>query len=151
MELSNSGNVGNNNVIPLRAHHICCAPLFFEGPPEDRGTVFNQIGDKIKNMFLSSSDSKVMVIEGADEICRECLFYDDGVCISPHGGEDAVRKWDAILLNELGVTLNTCMTSGQWRSTADRMAAIIIMMGMGPQKYRRNLRMGLTLSSSISL
>ena len=71
-------------------------------------------------MFLSSSDSKVMVIEGADEICRECLFYDDGVCISPHGGEDAVRKWDAILLNELGVTLNTCMTSGQWRSLVEQ-------------------------------
>jgi hypothetical protein len=55
-----------------------------------------------------------MVIEGADELCLECPLCIGGRCVSPRGDEDAVRKWDAILLKELGVTFNTCLTCNQW-------------------------------------
>ncbi len=120
MKLSDSGDGRNGTVVRLRAHHICCAPSFFTGPPEDRGPVFDQIGDKIKSLFLSPADSPVMVIEGADELCRECPFDADEGCTNPNGSEDAVRKWDAILLNELGVTLHTCLTSSQWRSLIEQ-------------------------------
>ena len=97
----------------LRAHHICCVPFIIE-PNEGRGRGFRQIESKIRSMFLSPSDSKVMVIEGVDELCRECPLFVDGRCASARGGEEAVRKWDAILLKELGLTFNTCLTSRQW-------------------------------------
>ena len=119
MGLPNSGNSGTGVVMRLRAHHICCVP-FWTGTPEGRGSSFQQVENKIKRMFLSPADSKVIVIEGVDVLCRECPLCADESCTSPEGGEDAVRKWDAILLKELGVTFNTGLTCGQWHNLIEQ-------------------------------
>jgi hypothetical protein len=41
--------------------------------------------------------------------------------------------------------------SDQWRSTPERTAATSIIHGIGPQKYERNLRIGLSFFSGSSL
>ena len=41
--------------------------------------------------------------------------------------------------------------SAQCRTTAERTAATSIIHGIGPQKYERSFRIGLTRSSTISL
>jgi hypothetical protein len=57
-----------------------------------------------------------MVIEGVDKLCRQCLLCVDERCTSPRGNEKAVRKWDAILLKEVGLPSGTCLTSGEWQA-----------------------------------
>lgn len=103
----------------LRAHHICCIPFWFKAP-EDRGRHFQKVETRIRTMLRSAADSKVTVIEGVDEICQECPFCVNERCTSPNGNEDAVRKWDAVLLKELGVPVNTCLTCSQWRSLVEQ-------------------------------
>jgi len=107
--LPGSGNSSNGVVMRLRAHHICCVP-FWTGAVEGRGLRFEEVENRVRSRLLSSAGHKVMVIEGVDELCRECPLCINGRCASPDGDEDAVRKWDAILLRELGVDFSTCLT-----------------------------------------
>lgn len=65
--------------------------------------------------MLLQHNSLITVAEGVDELCRQCLYCVDGRCNSPQGNEDEVRKWDAILLKELGLSLGSCLTSGEWQ------------------------------------
>jgi len=116
MKLSDSEN---SKVTRLRAHHICCVPFFIESD-EDRGPGYRQIESKIQSMFLSPADSKEMVIEGGDELCQECPLFIDGRCASLRGSEEAVRKWDTIVLKELGLTFNTCLTCRQWHDLIEK-------------------------------
>ena len=109
----NLSGSGNNVLTRLRAHHICCLSFYTEAF-EERGPNFQRIENKIRDMLLSPADAEVTVIDGVDELCRKCPFCTDGRCTSPKGDEAAVRKWDAILLSELGLTVNTCLTWRQW-------------------------------------
>lgn len=102
-------------MLKLRAHHICCLPSA-EWDFKERGAAFQQAKDKIRSVLLSQPDVPVMIIEGPDELCQHCTLLVNGRCASPEGGEDVVRKWDAILLKELGLPFETCLTSGEWQS-----------------------------------
>ena len=116
------GNVVGSESSPtlkLRAHHICCYPFWIE-EFEERGADFLAVENKIKHTLLSAPESWVMVIEGVDELCRVCPLCIDGYCKSPLGDEDEVRKWDAILLKESGVSLGTCLTSTEWRALIEQ-------------------------------
>ena len=101
--------------LPLRAHHICCL-RFLKVTSEERGADYRQVSDKIKSTLLSQPESLVMVIEGVDELCRVCPQCSDGRCNSPRGDENEVRRWDAILLKELGLSFGVCLTSSQWQA-----------------------------------
>jgi hypothetical protein len=114
MMMSEKDNVSNSTVMRLRAHHICCLP-FWTGAMEGRGSRFEEKEAAIKALFRSAADREVAVIEGVDELCSECPLCVDGRCASPDGDEDAVRKWDAILLSGLGIDFNTRLTCRQWR------------------------------------
>ncbi len=100
-------------VLQLRAHHICCLPsarwVF-----TDRGAGYERVRNEIRSA-LSRPESVIMVIEGVDTLCHECPQCVNERCSSPKGNEDEVRKWDAILLRELGLTFGTCLTAGEWR------------------------------------
>lgn len=101
------------NLLRLRAHHICCLP-FLRTELEDRGSDYRQTKNKIKTL-LSQPEAVITVIDGVDELCWRCLHCIDERCRSPQGNEDKVRKWDAILLKELGLPSSTCLTSQQWQ------------------------------------
>lgn len=110
--LINSPN--NMKTLRLRPHHICCIP-FWTTTFEERGSGFLQAENKIKNVLRSQPESTILVIEGTDDLCQQCLYCVDERCNSPRGSEDKVRKWDAILLKELGLPFGSCLTSSEWR------------------------------------
>ncbi len=102
-------------MLQLRAHHLCC--LQFWGLVfEERGVEFLQIEDKIKRTLRSQPDMAITVLEGVDELCRQCPLCVNERCSSQQGNEDEVRKWDAILLKELGVPYGTCLTASEWQA-----------------------------------
>jgi len=108
-------SVQNEVDLKLRAHHICCAP-FFTYDASDRGTRYLQVGSRIKQTLRSEPDSIVMVIEGVDELCKVCPLCKGDRCESPLGNEEAVRKWDAVLLKELGLSFGEALKVRQWQS-----------------------------------
>ena len=105
----------------LRAHHICCL-RFGRLVVEDRGPDFRRVTDKIRSVLVSQPESLVRVIEGVDGLCQVCPFCIDERCSSPLGNEDEVRKWDAILLKELDLSFDSCLTSGQWQVLIEQKA-----------------------------
>ena len=102
-------------MLKLRAHHLCCL-RFVDIVPEGCSPEFRQTERSIKEMLLSAPDAPVMVIEGTDGLCRTCPVYVDGRCESPQGNEEEVRKYDAILLKELGASFGDCLTAGEWQA-----------------------------------
>ncbi len=105
----------NEVSLKLRAHHICCVP-FLTLDASDRGTTYLQVGNRIKQTLSSEPDSIVMVIEGIDELCKVCPLCQGDRCQSPLGDEEAVRKWDAVLLKELGLSFGEALKVRQWQS-----------------------------------
>ena len=103
-----------SNAMRLRAHHICCIP-FWDTSFQERGEDFLTAEDKIKNTMNSGSDVTVTVAEGADDLCRYCPLCVEGRCDSPLGDEVEVRKWDFLLLRDLGLSYGASMTSAEWR------------------------------------
>ena len=99
--------------LKLRAHHICCM-RFWNVISQERGRVFFEVEKEILDKLLSQPESRVMVVEGVDALCEVCPLCRDGRCISPYGDEDKVRKWDVLLLKELGISFGSCLTSGEW-------------------------------------
>jgi len=102
-------------ILRLRIHHICCLP-HMELSFEERSAGFNQVVDRVKSIMLSQPDSVVTVIEGTDDICRQCPLFVNGRCSSTQGDEDAVRKWDSILMKELVIPFGTTRTADEWQA-----------------------------------
>ena len=103
-----------SNVFQFRPHHICCVQ-FWMLTFEERGSDFLRVLDKLKSVLLLQPETKVIAIEGVDELCQQCPFHADERCNSPWGNEEEVRKWDAILLKELGLPFGTCLNASEWQ------------------------------------
>ena len=101
-------------MLQLRPHHICCL-RFWSTMFEERGAGFLQVEDKIKNNLLSQPEMTITVLEGVDELCRQCPLCVNERCSSPKGNEDKVRQWDSMLLTELGLPFGACLTAGEWQ------------------------------------
>lgn len=107
----------HQTTLRLRPHHICCS-RFWHIPVEDRGADFGEMEHQIKQALLSDN-VPIEVVEGMDGLCALCPNLSGAECISPNGDEAEVRKWDALLLRDLGVQTGTVMESGQWRLLVD--------------------------------
>jgi hypothetical protein len=104
----------NQEQMIVRPHHICCIPFFIQ-PFTERGEPFNRMEASLKRLMSEPGDLRIMVREGADELCLCCTHCKEGVCVSPRGSEEQVKKWDSILLSEINVGFNTEMTASAWQ------------------------------------
>jgi hypothetical protein len=107
----------------LRPHHIFCE-RFLKVQPSDRGVEFEQVEQGIKDLAQTDDEALVEVIEGIDELCRVCPECRDDRCQSAQGNEEAVRKWDGIVLKGLGVSYGETRTSRQWRMLIEEKAPL---------------------------
>ena len=96
----------------LRPHHIMCEP-FLVLETFNRGEAFNILANRIKESLESQADTLIEVIEGVDDLCQACPLCRDARCQSPDGDEDAVRKWDAIVLRGMEISHGDRLTAGQ--------------------------------------
>lgn len=107
----------------FRAHHIFCE-RFMKIELPDRGAVFDQVERRMKAIIDADDDVSVEVCEGVDELCRVCPECRDDRCRSSQGDEDAVRKWDSIILKGLGVSYGETRTSKGWRMLIEEKAPL---------------------------
>ncbi|MCU0577450.1 MAG: DUF1284 domain-containing protein [Desulfobacterota bacterium] len=96
----------------LRPHHLLCIRFFSMEPP-GRGGDFDDLCRRIRGMMSSGDGTPVEVAEGIDDLCACCPHLGNGRCESPFGDEDKVRKWDARVIEGLG------LRCGETRSAAD--------------------------------
>jgi len=95
----------------LRPHHIMCEP-FMVLETFDRGEAFNTLANRIREALESQADTLIEVVEGTDDLCQKCPLCKNGRCQSPDGDEDAVRKWDAIVLKGMAISYGDRLTAG---------------------------------------
>ena len=112
--------VSGREPLRLRGHHICCA-RFWNVSFEDRGWSFKAAEDEVKQALLSDI-REIQLIEGVDYLCATCPLRSGDVCASSRGGDGPVRKWDALLLKDLGVSSGTMMDAARWRRLVDSKA-----------------------------
>ena len=98
----------------LRAHHIYCL-RFLTVNLSDRGEEYIRVEDRIKQTMRQSVTQPVTLICGIDELCKVCPLCLDSRCQSEMGDEEEVRKWDSIIMKELGVTDGATFTAVEWR------------------------------------
>jgi len=105
--------------VKLRPHHICCMRFSRHEFPE-RGEGFGRALRKIKDVLKKEDDVLLEMNEGVDELCGVCACRQGNRCESPQGNEEAVRKWDGILLKGLRASYGDTRTSKQWRNLIEQ-------------------------------
>ena len=103
----------------FRPHHIFCE-RFLKVEVQDRGDEFKRVSRKRRDTIERQDNVEVEVIQGIDEICRVCPDCRDERCQSPRGDEEAVRKWDGIILKGLEIDYGETRTSKEWRRLIDQ-------------------------------
>ncbi len=126
-----------NNAVRLRPHHLICNTyLPLQGLR--RSEAFVRAVLKVREVMLVHDDTIIEISEGVDGLCAFCSECRDSRCASPQGGEDAVRKWDARILQGLGLKygearpakeirgiiaakapLDFCRTRCPWKNTCE--------------------------------
>lgn len=97
-----------------RPHHLFCE-RFLNVEIPDRGEEFERVSREIKDTIKRQDDIVVEVIEGIDELCRVCPDCQDERCQNPRGDEEAVKKWDGVILRGLEINYGEARTSRDWR------------------------------------
>jgi len=104
----------------LRPHHIYCFHILGLTDPE-RGPDYLKARDEIEKAFIKEQ-GEIEVNEGPDMLCTPCTYYDGKGCTHPKGDETQVRKWDARILQGLGIAYGqTIKTSDMKRLIKERM------------------------------
>lgn len=98
-----------NADLRLRGHHIYCL-LFSKAQFSNRGSIFLETEARVKQVIRSEPDKIVEIVEGMDDLCRVCPLLVGDQCQSPGGEEQKVRKWDARVLADLGLSVGTILS-----------------------------------------
>jgi hypothetical protein len=100
-----------NNTIRLRPHHLICNTYISLQGLERNNEQFMRAVLKVRDVMLSHEDTIIQITEGVDGLCALCPDCRDLRCGSPQGDEDAVRKWDARILQGLGLKYGETRTA----------------------------------------
>lgn len=119
----------------FRPHHILCERFLNLDFPE-RGKGFAERKQKVIEIIGAHDATLVEAIEGADEICRVCPNCTGNRCASPDGEEEAVRKWDSIILRSLGIGCGETMTARGWRTLIDDKAPLELCGSKCPHRSK---------------
>jgi hypothetical protein len=98
----------------FRPHHLYCE-RFLKVDIPNRGEQFEKVSQKLKDIIERRENVIVEIIEGIDELCEVCPDCRDERCQSPRGNEEAVKKWDDIILKGLEINYGEAKTSKDWR------------------------------------
>jgi hypothetical protein len=107
----------------FRPHHIFCE-RFLEVKIQNRSEEFERVSQQRKETIERQDDAVVEAIEGIDELCRVCPDCRDERCQNPKGDEEAVRKWDGIILKGLEINYGETRTSNEWRVLINQKAPL---------------------------
>ena len=110
-------------ILRWRPHHIFCEP-FLNLNYSERGTEFERISERIKNIMRSSTDEIIELHEGVDELCMVCPLRKNDRCESPQGNEEAVRKYDGKILRGLGLSFGGRQTVRELRELINQKAPL---------------------------
>ena len=106
-----------------RPHHLFCE-RFLKVEVPDRGEEFERVSRERRDAIETEDDVVVEVIEGMDELCRVCPDCRDERCQTPRGDEEAVKKWDGIILRGLEINYGEARTSRDWRILINQKAPL---------------------------
>lgn len=106
-----------------RPHHLFCE-RFLKVEVPDRGEEFERVSRERRDTIETEDDVVVEVIEGIDELCRVCPDCRDERCQNPRGDEEAVKKWDGIILRGLEINYDEARTSRDWRILINQKAPL---------------------------
>jgi hypothetical protein len=106
-----------------RPHHLFCE-RFLKVEVPDRGEEFERVSRERRDTIETEDDVVVEVIEGIDELCRVCPDCRDERCQNPRGDEEAVKKWDGIILRGLEINYGEARTSRNWRILINQKAPL---------------------------
>ena len=112
----------------IRPHHLYCMRFLRTAYPE-RGEGFAQALDQLLDLLFREDDTILELNEGADELCYTCHHYGEDRCRSPKGNEEAVRKWDHLILKGLKSSYGEAKTAREWRQ---------YITAHGPLEFCRN-------------
>ncbi len=85
-------------MIRLRGHHLICLN-FYSGEGYSREFVLNL--EEV--MHRARKGETILIVSGADDICRACPTLRGDECVSTEGADAEIRKMDAKALDFLGV------------------------------------------------
>jgi hypothetical protein len=97
---------------------------FLEVEVQDRGEEYKRVSQQRTDTIERQDDALVEIIEGIDELCRVCPDCRDERCQSLRGDEEAVRKWDGIILKGLEINYGEMRTSKEWRRLIQQKAPL---------------------------
>ncbi len=107
----------------LRPHHIMCIRFFIMEPP-GRGGAFEDLCRRIRAVMSTGEDISIEVTEGVDDLCDFCPHLGEGRCESPFGDEKKVRKWDARVMEGLGLRYGERMRAADFKELIDARAPL---------------------------
>jgi hypothetical protein len=119
----------------LRPHHILCE-RFLNVEFSERGVEFQQVEQRVKDVMQLGDERLVEVAQGIDELCRVCPHCRGDRCRHPQGDEEAVRKWDSIIVKGLGISYGETRTSKRWAILIREKAPLEFCLTRCPSKSR---------------
>ena len=100
----------------LRGHHLICLQFY-------RGEGYSE--DFVKNLesvLERAKERGVLIVEGADDVCRSCPYLIDGKCSYKEGAEEEIRYLDMLALTLLGLSAERVVN---WEEVREKVFGIL--------------------------
>ncbi len=100
----------------LRGHHLICLQFY-------RGEGYSEeFIENLENVLEKARQSGVLIVEGADDVCKACPYLVDGKCSYKENAEEEIRYLDFLALTLLGLSSERTVS---WKEISERVVDII--------------------------